>query len=260
MMFYQTLIHLIVGLLIGKGQLAFSNPPKAIIGADQWCPFFCEANQGFDGFSAELLKEALKSSGIKSHYITAPFARVTMQVENGNWQIHGATDSNFTPNLLIGKEAVAYSKWVFVVRSDDNWQYQGIQSLSGKRFGAINGYAYAKELQEYYKKKENEIRLTLLSSATPQKQALKMLISKRVDFLVEDENVIYYWAKKLKLENQIRVAGTSSEISFFPAYRNNDAEATKLANLVDQELGVLKKNKKFINDLIRKYKIVVWND
>lgn len=237
---------------------AYSEEKDIIIGADQWCPFFCQAGEKYDGFSIELLQEALRIKGLKSTYTTAPFDRVTRQVETGHWQIHGATDAVFTPSILIGKEPVAYSKWVFVVRKGTDWVYKGVESLKGKRFGAISGYVYSDDLMNYYRQPANKDMIVNLASESPQQQVLRMLIFKRFDFIVEDESVVRYWTKKLGLFDQIEFVGVDSEVAFFPGYRKNDEKAAILAQQVDSGIRQAKKNSALMKQLIKKYDIAIW--
>lgn len=237
---------------------AIAGDKPLTIGADQWCPFFCEKGQQYDGFSVELLQSALQLKGLDSKYITAPFNRVTRQVETGVWEIHGATDNIFTPNILIGKEPVAYSKWVFVVKKDQNWNYRGIKSLQNKRFGSISGYVYSQELTDYYTKIENKDLVFNISSQKPQSLSLKMLIAGRFDFIVEDESVVRYWANKLKLSDKIKFVGIDSEVAFYPGYKKNDSDALQLARKVDEAIRELKRNKKFMKEIIKKYNIAKW--
>lgn len=233
---------------------------KVIAAADKWCPYTCAAGEDYDGFSIELLREALKLSKIELSYLNAPFTRVTFEVERGEWQIHAATDKDFTPNLLIGKEAVSKSKWVFVSTKKSGWTYRGIESLKGKRFAKINGYVYSDGLTEFYNKPENKNLIVPVASDSPQSQIFKMMKLGRVDVMVEDESIIHYWAKKLDMEDKIVLSGVDSKQDFYPGYTNSkeNAQAKDLMALVDKNLKVVKNNKKFMNDLFKKYGIEKW--
>jgi len=231
----------------------FAEERVLTIGADQWCPFFCQAGVGYDGYSIELLQEALLITGHKSKYVTGPFDDITNQVENGKYDIHGATDKNFTPTLLIGKEPVAFSRWMFVVKKGSDWKYEGVDSLKGKRFGSIAGYVYSDTLTNYYAKPENKELIFTLSSEKPQQEILHMLMSSKFDFIVEDANVINYWAKKEGVRDQIEFVGLDAKASFYPAYRNNDKKSAELAKEIDSAIREVKKNPDFMRRLRSKY-------
>ncbi len=259
MLFHKTgLYQVLIAMFLFLGILATARAEKIIIAADQWCPYFCQSGKNFDGFSVDLLHEALKRNGLEMEYLNASFARITIQVEKGKWQIHGGTDASFTPSLLIGKEAVAFSKWVFVSKKGRNWTYEGVASLKGKVFGGISGYVYSNELMEYYDRPENKDRLLLLAGDAAQKQALMMLMSDRVDFIIEDESVVRYWAHKLRMSDKIEISGVDSEVAIYPGYRKGDAEAAALAKKVDRAIQSVKRNSAFMSQLVKKYEIYSW--
>jgi len=85
-----------------------------------------------------------------------------------------------------------------------------------------------------------------------------MLMSDRVDFIVEDQSVLNYWTKHLGISDEIEISGVDSEVAFYPAYRNNDKEAAILAAKIDRGIEAVRNNKPFMNQLIKKYKIAVW--
>ncbi|MGK5093188.1 transporter substrate-binding domain-containing protein [Deltaproteobacteria bacterium TL4] len=227
------------------------------MGADLWCPYACEGGKNFNGFSVEVTQEALRLKGWKTEYINASFDRVTLQVETGHWQIAIATDSVFTPSLLITKEPVAYTKWVFVVRKDENWKFEGVASLRKKILGGVKGYVYSPAVMDYLEQHKNSDRIFLIASVTPQKQGLSMLVENRIDVYLEDEIVIRYWAKQLKILDKIEVVGIDSEIPLYNGLKTHDENAAQLAELIDSGIRELK-NTETLKRLLTKYDISIW--
>jgi len=247
---------LIAGIAFHK--TAVAEKRKLIIGADQWCPHTCKSGSNFEGFSVDLLREALRRSGFDSEYFNASFSRVTSQVLSNRWHIHGATDKIFTPDLLLGKEVVARATWVFVTRKGSNWIYQGPASLEGKSFGSVAGYAYSDALTKYYQLPKNKRFMLQVAGDSAQLQTLRMLVSGRVDFIVDDQSVIQYWAQKLGFRDKIEFVGIDSITAYYPGFKKDLADSEELAQKIDIALRAVKQDRTYMDGLLKKYEIKDW--
>lgn len=83
-----------------------------------------------------------------------------------------------------------------------------------------------------------------------------MLVSERVDFLVEDESVIRYWGHKLNIRDSIEFSGVDSETEFYPGYKNDPVSAILASKI--QAIRTVKSNKPFMKQLLKKYDIANW--
>ncbi len=234
---------------------ALAQKESVIIAGDQWCPYVCDKKGDF-GFSVELVQAALKEIGKESIYVNAGFIRLIKNIEENKWHVVTGTDESFSPNLLISKEPVAYTRWVFVTLKESNWKYKGVESLKSIRLGTVAGYVYSPEVNKYISENEKSSKVSPIYFHNPQKANLQKLLAKRIDVFLVEEAVYRYWAKTIGHGDAFRIAGLDFE---GPLYCGLNKNAVKLRDSIDSGIRTLKKNGK-IPKLLKKYDIRVWKN
>ena len=224
-----------------------------VIAADLWCPYACSVGEPH-GFSVELIEQALQHEGMASEYVNTTFSRAEKHIQAGLIDILPATDGEFTPDLLITAEPVAYTRWVFVTRQDLDWTYQGAASLEQVRLAVVAGYSYSDSTNRHIEANRDNGRVAQVYDVDPQVKSLELLASGRVDAVLEDETVVRYWADKLGLSAQIRFAGTEAEL---PLYCGLNQNAAQLATLLDRGLRQMRQDGT-LERLLTKYGIQHW--
>jgi len=243
---YRLQITLLVSLSIAP--LAHNNEDY-IIGSDTWCPYTCEAGKDFNGYSVDLIAAALALSQSNSSYVNAPFSRVVANIESGYWHILPATDMSITPNLLITSEPVAETSYVFVTRTDSDWQYDSNTGLKDIRLGIVLGYGYGPQTTKYIE--TNPEQIVALSTKFPQRSLLLMLMAHRVDAILEDKRVVEYWAGQLGVQDELRIAGKERLLNLMVGIKHQPG-AEALIEKIDQGLRILKSHPK-LEELNTKY-------
>lgn len=247
---------LLVSLLVVFNARLYGQAEKGpiIIAADTWCPYTCADGQNFDGFAVEIVSEALKMAKIGYQYKNASFDRIEELVEKGNWQISVATDKFLTPRLLISKESVAIGRYVYVALKNRSIKINQVADLQKLVLGVASGYFYSKKLMDYITAKKNAAKVSMVSSSMPHKLNLLKLKNGRIDVYLEDERVVKYWAKELKMDQEIEVVGIDTEYMYFNGLKNKNKESKKLLKRIDNELQSFKKTEKF-TEIMQKYAI-----
>lgn len=223
------------------------------IAGDQWCPYVCEKSEK-NGFSVELVEQALKLKGFKSTYENGNFPRIIRNIEKGIWDVVTGTDESFSPELLISKVPVAYTRWVFVTRKELDWKYEGPKSLEGLVLGVVAGYVYSPQLMEYINKNINTDHVVSLFSSSPQEANLRLLRRNRIQVFIGEERVIDYWAKQIGADEEFRIAGVDFEA---PLYCGLNKKDQAISDLIDEGIIEFNKTKEF-KKLIEKYQIKKW--
>jgi len=246
----KNILFLLFSFLVSLDSFSLESK-EVIIGGDQWCPYVCDS-KGNHGFSVELVREVLKREGFKIKYVNSNFLRLIRNIEEGKWHIVTGTDKNFSPNLLISKEPVAYTRWVFITSKKSKWKYTGPDSLEKLRLGTVAGYTYSKELTEYIERNKDTKKVRLHYSNNPQKSNLNMLLLGRIDVFIEDEAVINYWSKEMKIKTDaFRVAGVDFEAPLYCGLNINDQS---LSDKIDRGIKKFTKTEEF-QKLLKKYEI-----
>jgi polar amino acid transport system substrate-binding protein len=122
--------------------------------SDETSPFqiSSDSNKELKGIVGEVV-EKLKSSALKNYSIetlTYPFKRMitTMDSDKGHWINFGAKDWGNIQSLNLSKEPIVEVKHVLLVKN--NFHYNDLESLSGKRVAMIRGFRYP-NFEKYFK-------------------------------------------------------------------------------------------------------------
>jgi len=147
---------------------------------DPWPPFI--KTDGDPGISVEIVRAALESQGHQMEMKILPWARALDSVKKGSIDILVATW--FTEErtaFLRYSEPYGENSIKFIKRKGDGFEFNGMDSLSGKKVGIIRGYGYGTEF------------LNAGNFTRPETQDLianvKKLIANRIDLTLEDEIV-----------------------------------------------------------------------
>jgi polar amino acid transport system substrate-binding protein len=160
---------------------AWGAATTLVAAADSWPPFADEKNSE-GGLSLEIIRAAYKTQNIDVVMKFVPWARAEAGVKQGTYDIlidvwHTAAR---TAELHFSTP-YAVSTIRFIKRKGDPFAYDGIESLSGKRLGAVRGYGYGEALA-------NPIGF-VREDANDFVSNVRKLASKRVDLTLEDEIV-----------------------------------------------------------------------
>lgn len=167
--------------LIIYANILYSQKAKITVVADPWPPYIEEDNLN-GGFTLEVLREAYKTQGYVIEYINIPWARAEKEVKEGKYDIlPNVWYSNERSLDLLYSDSYAVNKIKFITLKDDNYIYDGIDSLSGKKVGVLRSYAYSEEFSNANIFTKVEVN-TLIAS-------IQMLLKGRVDLTLEDEVV-----------------------------------------------------------------------
>ncbi len=235
----------------------WSQEEAVIVGSDTWCPYACSLKDNqVEGFSVELVQEALKLKGMKSIYKVAGFLRVVSNVERGDWDIIVATGPTSAPKLLLSKEFVVHMQFVFVVKKGDTCRYKGIESLKQTILGTVAGYAYGDEISAYVEKYRKTSLVDQMFGETPQKQNIQKLLAGRIKVAIFDEAVVKYWAKQLDVLDKLQIVGDVYGASLSCGFTNNE-KGRNLAKAVDEGIRKLR-GTETMKRLLNKYNTVTW--
>lgn len=144
----------------------------------QWEPYSYTTEEGAEGFSITIYKEALKRAGLKASFEELPWARCKKAVQLG--KIDAAVDGGVSFENTIKSELFPLP-WIlmFWVREDSPLKtFDGYASLEGKLVGYVNGYGYPDEFLKNDKIKKHAV--------TSDMQGLRMLEIGRFDYFFGD--------------------------------------------------------------------------
>lgn len=220
---------------------------KITAAADPWPPFI-DPNNKTQGLSLEIVRAAFETQGIKVDMSIIPWARAEESVKDGSIDI--------LPNMWFTKEReksflygepYATNEVKFIKRKGDNFEYNGINSLSGKKVGTVIGYGYGDDFLSASSFSKDP--------ASDSMTNIKKLVANRIDLTLEDKivmtSVLQKNAPELLKEIEFSANSLSSnKLHIATGKANKNAKA--IIDAYNKGLQEIKKNGKF-DEILKKY-------
>ena len=175
-----------------------ANTSTVTLASSDWSPY-TGPNLQNNGFTAEIIKQALAHSGMKSHFIYMPWKRAMESVRAGEIDaLYSAYYSYERAASYLLTDPYISSELMFAVHKDSPLSgYNALSDLIQYRIGVVRGYVNSQEFDQadYLNKEE----------VTSDHLNLKKLLGKRVDLIVIDKYVALHLLSSMNYpENSIR--------------------------------------------------------
>lgn len=215
------LLSLILALSLSSTCVAAENTITAA--ADPWPPF-ADPDHPQQGLSIEIVTAAFENQGYTLKMNFVPWARALDGVQKGTYDI--------CPTIWLTEERkktfvfsspYTANKIKFIKNKGDAFEFDTIESLSGKTVGVIRGYSYGADFIEaanFKKEAVNKLEINI-----------KKLVENRIDLTLEDEIVAKDMIKQKFPELTDKLEFTKNALS-----ENNLYIATSLTNPNHQQI------------------------
>jgi polar amino acid transport system substrate-binding protein len=199
--------------LLATGMFNLSHAKTLKVCYDQWAPmtiFPSEASPA-RGVVIDMLDQIYTSKGYKLIYYEVPLARGLDMVAEGLCDMlpEYLFSKNSTKGFVYASEKTfAYSS-AFVVRRDDPWRYNGIESIKGKRIATGPGWDYSSmsvDYQNYIDDPKNSDLVEVIAGYDDVVDRIfRMIKENRVDLYVDNELVLQHILNRLNLGDDLEI-------------------------------------------------------
>ncbi|GLQ30717.1 substrate-binding periplasmic protein [Litoribrevibacter albus] len=214
------------------------------ISSDIWCPFICGDDQSITGgLLVDVADEVFKQANIALESPLMPLNRAMMLVAKG--QVDGIYAPAITDQLIMSETIVA-SRACFYTHINDDWRFEGIESLPAVTVSIIDSYGYDDgEFDEYVAKnssnqsKQLDVRVGETAGLTN----VQMLLAERIDVLIEHESVMAHLMDEVggNARNHIRNAGClNTALPLNIGFGVTNPYSAKWVDIVNQGISQLK--------------------
>jgi polar amino acid transport system substrate-binding protein len=158
---------------------------KTIVAVSDSFPPYVDPSNPTGGLSMEIIRAAYKTQGHEVKIEYAPWARAEAGVQSGIYDI--------LPNMWFtearSKQFLFSTPYLnntirFIKLKGDPFEFNGVESLKGKKVGVTRGYAYSEAFRNS--------NLFSREDANDLFTNLKKLQAKRIDLTLDDEAVTHY--------------------------------------------------------------------
>ncbi|WP_214131765.1 substrate-binding periplasmic protein [Alteromonas oceanisediminis] len=208
------------------------------VAGDDWCPVNCSEKSVDKGFMIDAATQILALEGYTVNYIEMPWTRAIKLARDGEIDaVVGAFEGD-APDFVFSNSPLLYlSPNSLFVKSDTEWEYNGISSLNDVRLGVISGYDYGAVMNDYIRSRlfYDNNRMIQVFGDNATKRNIDLLRLGRVDVIVENAIVFWYQVADDGDANRFREVSTGDSpkachIAFSPVIK----DANELVNAFDR--------------------------
>lgn len=250
--FVLAISQLIQAEVVSESELGSEGeePQNIAVASIDWCPYIC-LNPEKPGVLTEYVKKIFADTSYNLTFTPMPWARAIYETKMGRFQALLAPAKEEAPELIYPSHPLGYQHMCLFTRSDDSWQYNGIDSLKGRRI--VYGYdAYPASLEGAQKL---AVFYPMPYSAAFIPRGVKMVLNKRTDTLLFTRYSTQHYLNSNGLADKMRVAGCVQRQAVYLAFTPHDsARETReaLIILLDEKIAKLEKENTF-ESLLRDY-------
>lgn len=229
------------------------------LAADAWLPFNGTADTEPEGFMLDVAREVFDSRGIEIRYINTSWSRAIKGTEEGLFDGAVGASIGDGENLVFPGQELGRGYLAFYVQSDEQWTFEGIDSLSGKSLGVIESYDYRPWLGKYIRENNGDSRrIQVMSGENPLEQNIMKLVSGRVDVVVGNESTIRFAAKKLGILEKIKPAGYDDQVAFlYIGFSPANPRSEEYARILSDGINELRLNGR-LGEILDRYGLKDW--
>lgn len=244
-------------LFLGSASIVFAE--TIVIVADEWPPFNCTPDTAEEGYMVEVARAVFEPRGCRVAYKVLPWKRALHEARQG--RVNGVIGASKTDadGFVFPDEELARNFLSFYVKKGNSWRFTGPNSLNAVTLGVAAGYDYRSWLNRYIdENSDNPDKIEIQHGQWPMQGNLKMLLTGRIDALVDNESSIRYVAGQMGVLDRIVPAGHGAEpsccyIAFSPA--SPDAET--YARMLSEGIVQLRKDGR-LDRILARYGLKDW--
>jgi polar amino acid transport system substrate-binding protein len=179
-----------------------------------------------DGLAMEIARAAFKTQGYRVKLEMMPWARAEKGVIEGRFDILvDVWRTEARAKEMLFSVPYAVSKIKFLKLKDDPFEFNGLDSLSGKRIGVIRGYGYGDAF--------NAATTFTREEVTGLDLNIKKLLLKRIDLTLEDEIAAKYLMHRLDSKVTGQLGFTTNSLSSNPLYVSAGLKNPRHKEIID---------------------------
>lgn len=255
-MLKRCLVFIVLLCVLAPWQIQASDssiPPKITLATTNWCPYACPNSDKHPGIAYEYIQAILTQLDIDADIKFYPWTRAIKEVESG--RAHGLLTAvhDEAPSFLFTNTPTMSYQVCFFSNKNSKWRYNGVSSLNTITLGAIKGYGYDSEIDEYIRHASASEAVQLISGGKEIPRFINMLDLKRIDAFLDDQYVAAWEAKTHRFDfSEYQNAGCLSDNPFYMAFNPDLKWAEQLIKRLDSHFSK-KENQALLNKIVKKY-------
>ena len=188
-----------------------SHANTVTIRADEWYPINGVPGSKNPGYMIELAQVILAKHGHTVEYRSMPWERSLKEVRRGSFDCVVGAYKEDAPDFIFPDTAWGSIESTFYVKNETAWRYTNMDSVKNIVIGAIGGYAYSEEFDEYIKQNRGKGKVQVINANNALEQNIKKLLLGRIGAVIESHLVMEAKLKSMNATNKVKSAGVLVE-------------------------------------------------
>jgi polar amino acid transport system substrate-binding protein len=247
------------GLIMALGLATEADADEIAITADQWCPYNCEPGSDSPGYVVELAKRIYEKAGHTINYVNNPWKRALKMGARG--KVNGVIAVSFQPEteqMVLPEEPLTIYEIKAVTTADNDWSYEGVDSIGDRTAAVIADYNYGDDFMEWQQANDGQQIVTQGDGAL--ERNLKMVTSGRADFAIDGANVLRYSISQLGIQDDVKFAGTIGEsVPLYLGFSKKAGNAEEYARLWTEGIRGMRESGE-LQEVLDKYGVSDWGE
>lgn len=245
--FFSKLGKCLGALALSLGMMVSARAEVITAAGDPWPPFL-DPDSPTQGIALEIVREAFATQGYKVEMNFVPWARAINGVKDADYDVLiGTWYTEERTAFLAYSDPYLTNQIKFIKRTGDAFEYQGLDSLTGKNVAVVRDYGYGDAFLTATNFKRPEAKDLVTN--------LRKLVSGRVDLTLEDEVVARAFMQKELPELLDKVVFTQNALSSNALHVTSGLQNSRHKNILDafnKGLAEIKANGTY-DALLKKY-------
>jgi polar amino acid transport system substrate-binding protein len=232
---------------------------------DQWAPMTIFPSEGSPerGVVIDMLKQIYTPKGYQLEFYEVPLARGLALVAEGLCDMlpEYLSSKNSEKDFVYASEVTFAYTTAFVVRQDDPWRYNGIQSMKGKRIATGPGWDYSSmsvDYQHYIDDPKNSSLVEVIAGDDDVvDRILRMIKENRIDSYADNDLVLQHILNRLNLNDDLKIVrpGLKKKMYQMPIFSKKIPTAKRQALIKIWDEGRLSMKGKKVKIILKKYNV-----
>ncbi|WP_438971929.1 substrate-binding periplasmic protein [Methylophaga sp.] len=260
-------IALLLFLILPLAKANMSQADTLKVCYDQWAPMtiFPTETSPDRGVVIDMLAHIFSEKGYEIEYYEVPLARGLDMVAEGlcdmlpEYLLSPSSGNDF---VYASEPTFSYST-AFVIRRDDPWRYDGVDSIEGKRIATGPGWDYSSVSVDYQHyidaPKHSGLVEVIAGTDDVVDRIFQMIKANRVDLYADNDLVLQHTLHRLNLENDLQIIrpGFDMKLVEIPIFSTAipKAERQKLIQIWNEGRVAMRGEKETL--LLKKYNVII---
>jgi polar amino acid transport system substrate-binding protein len=229
-----------------------SQAEPLTVRADVWCPYNCAPHARNRGVFIEMIQYAFGNDGYTIEYDILPWTQAVADVRTGKFDaVVGAAASDTVGLAHTEKPQLFQSTCAFGLITSKVVIKEATDLKKFNHLACSKDYSYGAATDKVLKDPSMKDKVSAIGGDDPLSVNIRRVLDKKMDAIIEDENVMNYILKEKKITNIKKLGCTEDLFGLWIAFNASHPKSKNWVSLMEAGQANLEKSGKLEKILIK---------